>query len=173
MPEGRETWMNSSKGRAGVVKYDRLGNRTQELLRSGGKIDLTTDERLMNQELAADDSLDIFKNGILVPVHLLEDAEDAEEIAQNPNLKSETELKSMFKLQWKKFETEVASISNAAAIERMIDLTEDSSVEATVRQVGVLKDRLVALDPGAAIEAGNTVQSLGDPVEGFRTVTPR
>lgn len=171
--EGKETWMNAAKGRAGVLKYDRSGNLRQELVRSGGKIDLTTDERLVNQERAANESLDIFKNGMLVPVKLLDTAEDSKDIAENPNLKSETELLAMFKLQWKKFEVEVGNITNTAAIERMIDVAEREEVDATVRQVSVLRARLVELDPDAALDAGNTVQSLGEPLDGFKVVSPR
>lgn len=158
MVEKKEIWKNNSKGQALVLKYDRLGNLNHELVRSGGKVDVSPDERLLNQDRAASSSLDIFANGIMVPVRLVDGAEGAEEIAANPNLKTDEDLHEMFKLHWTKFDEEIASISNSTTLNRLLEIAYEK--DATVRQVNSIKAHLVEVDPSSVYEEGMTVQSF-------------
>ena len=161
MPEKKEIWMNSSKGKALVLKYDRLGNLTHEIVRTGGKVDVTTDERLINSDRAALETLDIFKNGVMTPVRLLDGTEDAHEIAANPNLKSEEDLRKLFKLQWKRFDEELSTITNTTTLSRLMEIA--SEIDATMRQVKSIQARLEAVDPSSAFDEGMTIQSFGEP----------
>lgn len=163
MVDKKEIWKNNSKGQALVLKYDRQGNLNHELVRSGGKVDVSPDERMLNQDRAADDSLDIFANGIMVPVRLIDGAEGFEEIASNPNLKTDEDLHEMFKLPWKKFDTELAVISNSTTLNRLLEIAYEK--DATVRQVNGIKERLVAVDPSSVYEENMTVQSFSNTGE--------
>ncbi len=171
MPDKKEIWMNSSKGKALVLKYDRLGNLTHEVVRSGGKVDVTTDERLINCDRAALETLDIFKNGVMTPVRLLDGTEDAKEIASNPNLKTEADLRKLFTLQWKRFDEELSAITNTTTLSRMMELAIQD--DATVRQVATIKARLEAVDPSAAFDETLTVQAYGEPKGAPNTVSPK
>jgi hypothetical protein len=155
MSDGRETWRNETRGRVGVVRFDRRGELTHELIRGGGTVYLTPDERALNQDRAATEQLDVFKNGTMVPVKLLDSSENAAEILANPNLKSEQDLRDLFKLQWKKFEVEVGKISNETTLNRLKDIAREG--DATIKQVSVIEARLAEVNPSVAVDV--TVQS--------------
>jgi hypothetical protein len=73
-----------------INRLDHRGELTKhDIVDPGKKFNLTTEERRMNQELAARADMDVFSNGQLQPVRILDDVDDAREIASNPNLMSE------------------------------------------------------------------------------------
>lgn len=135
-----ETWENASRGIVWVKKLDRMGNLKDEVIRAGMKVVLSTEERMFNQDSAATEDLDVFKNGRLIPVRLIETAEDAKEIAANPNLISESEMRGLFKAHHKTFEAKVNSITNVVALERMSAMAEEEN--ASLRQVNLLQARM-------------------------------
>lgn len=150
MERDTETWQNESQGKIWVWKVDsRTGGLKDELIPGGQKFMIRNEDRVMNQDMAAADELDIFKNGTLSPVRLV-DAAEQKELASNPNFISESEIKDLFTGHWKTFESKVASITNENVIQRMVDLAP--SVDAKVRQVEMLKARLGELNPVAIIE---------------------
>lgn len=146
----RETWRNSSKSRRGVVKFDQFGNIVHELVAPGRSVVLTRAERQMNQERAANDSLDIFQNGAMVPVKLI-DPDDEKEFAENPNILTEEGIKDLFKLHWKQFEKAVNEITNPYALERLQEIagTDDS---VTVKKVQIIEARIAELNPNIPVE---------------------
>ncbi len=155
-----ETWQNVGRGRVVVLKFDRNGDVRHEMVRGGQKFTITSEERLLNMDRAAKEELDVFKNGFLTPVRLLDDAEDYQEIASNPNLLSEAELTEMFNLQWKAFEFKVNNISNSLTLERLAELAESEDVNVTHKQFQVIKARLAEVLPASrAVEA--TVEQIG------------
>jgi hypothetical protein len=168
MATDKETWKNATHGRHGVVKFDKRGNIEHELVGPGKTVLLTPEERALNQDRAWDDSQDVFKNGTMTPVRLLDTTEDAKEIASNPNLKSEDELRDMFKLHWKKFEAEVEQIGNTLTLERLRDIAQEG--DATVRQVNVIEARMSDLQ-GEAFVPDATIQHYGDVGGGVKAVT--
>lgn len=146
MVNNKETWKNITKGRVGYLKLDRFGEISRDQVAAGKVLDLTPEERVMNSDRAATKDLDIFSNGWLVPVRLLEDNELSKEVASNPNLLSESDLKDLFKLQWRAFEKKVDSIDNTMILGRLQTLAEeDDSINVTVKQSKVIADRLEAL----------------------------
>lgn len=168
----RETWRNSTKGKHAVLKFDRWGNEVHEMVRPGQAVSLSPEERSLNMDRAADESLDVFKNGTFVPVRLLDGTEDAAEIASNPNLKSEGELEALFDLHWKKFEKEVSEITNANALVRLYELAEER--DATVKQVKVIETAIKTVDPTYIFgDAADTIESFGEAREGVKPITPR
>ena len=149
MPVAKETWRNATAGYVVVAKIDRKGDLGHEIIPGGKSVILSYDERMLNSEGAALESLDVFKNGTMVPVRFADDSEDIAEIQSNPNLKSEDDLRGYFKLQWKKFEAEVAQITNVTTLNRMKEIASEG--DATVRQVNVIEDRINELNPQEAV----------------------
>jgi len=140
MAEDYEVWKNVSRGRRGIIRQDRHGKTIHELIPAGKSVKLSREERLDYQRNVASDALDIFQNGALVPVKLIDD-EDVREMASNPNLLSDDELVNLFKLQWKRFEGEIAKITNVYALERLVEHAEQSD-DVTVKKLEIVKSRL-------------------------------
>lgn len=164
----RETWQNATKGRVAVVQHDAKGGLKQTLVKGGGTIALATEERVLNNDMAANDKLDVFKNGTMVPVRLIDGTEDLAEIQSNPNLKSEADLRDLFNLHWKQFDSEVSTIENVTTLYRMREIAQEG--DATVRQVNIIEARLAEIDPKAQVVdvtlagygGGGQVASLGN-----------
>lgn len=138
--------MNASKGKAAVLKYDRYNNLIQELVSSGKNIQITREEREINQERAASSVLDLFANGIMVPIRLV-DPEDEKEFAENPNLMTDDDLRVMFAMQWREFDAKLVTISNAYTLNRLLDISKDETVKASVRQATQIENRLKSITP--------------------------
>ena len=156
-----ETWKNSTRGRIGVLKFDRRGELRNELVRPDMAVHLTPDERQINQEKAASAELDIFSNGHLTPVRLLEGTEDTQEIASNPNLMGESDLRGLFKAHWKTFDTKVKEITNTITLNRLLALSEDDSVNATVKQVATIRKQIESLTEGPDVAEDTTGPRVG------------
>jgi len=168
-----ETWESAIKGTIGVKKFDRRGDLATEIVRGGRLLHLTPDERRYNTERAATPGQDPFSNGMLVPVTLLDDSEDAAMIAANPNVLSADDLEALFSLHWKKFDGELSHITNVSALTRLMEMATDA--DATVRQMNSIKSRIAAVDPSILLDdaSGNTVTSFGEPKEGpMKAITP-
>jgi hypothetical protein len=169
----QEVWQNSSQGMVGIVKLDRRGEITAEAVNGGAKFSLSVEERLLNQDRAASKDQDLFLNGTLVPIRLIETAEGAAEIAHNPNIMAESEMQGLFKLHWKKFETSVGEITNEVALRRLRSLAEEH--DATLRQVQVIDDRLAEVAPQTFVEVSSVGSgaTAGTGERQPKAVTPR
>lgn len=169
-----ETWKNATHGLVYVLKLDRLGNETHELVNPSKTFTIHKAERLMNQDRAANDKLDHFQNGMLVPVRLLDGDEDAKDIAENPNLLSDSDIQDMFKAHWKTFETKVNAIENEVTLSRLLDVAQAEDTGASVRQLDVIKHRIDEVSPkqfGGMDFVDSEVRSVGR-VPGSEAGTP-
>lgn len=140
--EATETWRNQSNGSVWVWKTDRFGRMKDETVKSGGKFNITPLDRQNNQERAASPGQDLFSNGTLAPVKLLDTADDVREIAENPNLITESGMVKLFSLHHTKFDARLAEIENATVLKRIKALAENEETGATLRQVRRIEDRL-------------------------------
>ena len=165
-----ETWRNATQGTAAVIKRDRMGNETHILVNGGKTFTLTKEERLLNMDRAANPDLDLFSNGTLIPVRLIEGDEDARELASNPNLMGEAEMKELFKGHWRTFESKINSIRNPLLLERMLEMAQE--LDATVRQVGIIETRLDEVSPKKFTERDIEVVGQAGPEVG-NPVTPK
>lgn len=140
----KETWTNPGKGQVYILTFDARGNLGSTVVRPNGKIVISTEERLLNQDRAATEGSDVFKNGSLTPVRLIESAEDYQEIASNPNLLSEDDMKDLFKLKAADFKKRLGDINNIIALDRMHELAtdENSEINTTVAQLKALESRI-------------------------------
>jgi hypothetical protein len=169
-----EVWENAGLSTVAIQKLDVRGNVIMEQIVGGRKVQITPQERRMNQELAAHDNLDVFMNGMLVPVRLVDAQEDNEKLQTNSNAMSESAMKALFKSQLPTFKKKIAEISNSIALERL--LTIASEVDGSIRQVEAIQDRLNDVRPHVS-EIGS--QKIGNALgtkapEGERRgVTPK
>lgn len=145
MTAEKEVWQNNGNGEIWVNTTNSRGELVQSVVRPKTKIFISTADRIINQELTVDDNLDFFKNGMLTPVKLLEDAEDYEELASNPNHLSESDMKALFNLKVADFKKRIADISNLTTLQRILDLAEQEDTGAGVSQVKALTARVEAL----------------------------
>lgn len=120
-----ETWKNVSAGMHGILRLDPYGKVLHELVGPTKSVQLTRDERIYYQRNVAEDHNDIFKNGAFVPVKLV-DENDVKEMAGNPNLLGTEELVALMKSPLKKLEAELAKITNVYALERLVEIAEES-----------------------------------------------
>lgn len=150
-----EVWKNNTQGLHGVVKLDRQGNLVHEMIASGKSVQITRDERIMNQERAANLKLDVFSNGTLTPVRILDEA-DQREFASNPNMMTDSDLKVLFKLNTNTFKARIASIDNVYTLNHLLQLSEDESLSVTVAKLKAINDRLVEVSPTAATAVTQT-----------------
>lgn len=167
-----ETWKNVTKGRVYILRQNRLTGLTKhELVNSGRSFQISPDERRLNQENAANNDLDVFANGILCPVKLLDDAEDAKEIASNPNLLSDTDIKDLFSAHYKTFEKKVAEIRNPATLDRLREVGK--AEDAAISRMALIEARIDELTPKHETHS-QTVDEGPRQVDGagFKPVSP-
>lgn len=179
-PEGLEAWQNATKGRVVVRKYGVGGDIRQEMVGPNRVIQLSPQERRLNQELAWSEEADAFLNGTLQPVRLVEGDEDAEALASHPNHLSDTAAKKMFSQSLDKFAARLEEITNPAAMERLLGLAEDPTTGASFHQHKMVEERLTKLLAPEKIDhiKGHAPARDGRPdleiIEGqSRAVTPR
>jgi hypothetical protein len=164
-----ESWKNASLGRVVLKKYNQRGELADEMVTGGKVFHISPKERRINQEMAASPDLDFFQNGFLTPVRLIETEEDAAELASNPNLLSEEDMRGLFKGNWKAFDQKVQEISNLTTLKRMLEVAQE--VDATIRQVDVVNARIQEIDPADHVEIGHAGNF--DERTGLKPVTPR
>lgn len=168
-----ETWKNVTRGRVVLKRYDRLMGRLKaEMIGAGKTFHISPEDRRFNQDEAANEDLDVFSNGILCPVRLLDTEEDAREIAANPNLLSESDIVGLFEGHWRTFEKRIGDIRNLNTLERILEVGQER--DATVKQIATIEERIAQLTPQTV-----TGQDAADPDAGprlvdagFRPVTP-
>jgi|JI9StandDraft_1071089.scaffolds.fasta_scaffold01623_12 hypothetical protein len=129
MSEERETWTNPGKGLVYILQFDANHKPTSKGVRPGHKITLTVEERQMNQDRAAAPDRDLFTNGSLVPLRLVESASDYAEIAANPNLLGESDMRELFKLKATTFKDRLDSIDNPILVARMIEIANEEDAK--------------------------------------------
>lgn len=166
-----ETWKNATQGRIFLKKYNQKGEMAAEMIPGGKVFQISPNERRINAELAATPDLDFFQNGQLTPVRLIETEEDAKEIASNPNLMAESDMVDLFKGHWKTFEARVGEISNLTTLRRLLEIAQSDQVDAKVRQVEAVKQKIEEIDPPDHVEIGHA--GSVDERTGLKPVTPR
>jgi hypothetical protein len=163
----KETWQNSGAGQVWINLFDPVNNGKLKHtpVRSGGKILLTTEERQLNQDRASSGDLDVFMNGTLIPVRLVDTADDYEEIASNPNLLSEDDMREIFKLKAPTFKKRLSEITNSIAVSRMLEMAkeEESDLNVSMAQFKAIESRLAELRNGPEVIEVETSTMGGPP----------
>lgn len=173
-----ETWQNETHGVVAINRVGEYGRRTVDLIQGRRRFQVTPQERRMNQNAVNSADQDVFTNGTLRPINLLDDDPDTERLMANPNILDDEELPLLFKLKGERFRERIADITNPATIARVIELARDPAHDASLFQYETVKHRELELrgdidtpKPGA-VPIGNG----SDPKSGAelpRGVTPR
>jgi hypothetical protein len=144
-----EVWMNPGLGTVFVMKMDHRGELTRyEQVNSGRRFNITSEERRLNMEKAANESLNVFRNGTLQPVRLIAEDEESRELASNPNAMSESDMKDLVSAHFKTFEHKVGQINNTATLERLLVVAHDQ--DATIKRVERIEQRITETQTGVA-----------------------
>lgn len=147
-----ESWKNATNGLLFIRKYNNRGDLAHEAVHAKKTFHLTPQERRINQEMAAVPENDFFSNGMLTPVRLIDTEEDAKEIASNPNLMSESDMKALFKGTWKSFAAKVDGITNETTLKRLLEMARDDDSGASVKQADAINERLRQIAPAQFVE---------------------
>lgn len=145
-----ETW--EANGRVVIRKSDARGNLAPFMVNRGKKFTITSMERELYQDRAASEETDPFKNGLLVPVRLIEGSDAQRLYADNPNTMAEEDIRKLFKSHWKVFEKKVAEISSPYILNRMLAMAEENDAGVTVRQASLVENRLDEVAPKSYTE---------------------
>lgn len=145
-----ETWENVTAARFVIKKFGAKGDLLDEMIGGKKRFHLSTQERHINMELAANDELDPFSNGSLAPVRLLDSTDDAEQIASNPNLMSEDEMVGLLKGNVNTLKKRVNEVRNPALLGRLKELAVEHDV--TVGKVSAIDVRLQDVAPSLYTE---------------------
>lgn len=144
---GLELWRNGGRGRVLVNRFGNDGKVRAELIGGGKAFHLTPTERRMNQEMAALPSLDVFSNGTLQPVRLLDGEPDTQALLDNPNHIPDDDARKVFKLGDPQFKARIEAVTNGAALENLRTLAQERQTRATVWQLQVIEARLADVAP--------------------------
>lgn len=140
-----ETWRNNMPGTVIITRVGEYGRREVSVVNGGRTFQITPQERRINQSAAASKDLDVFTNGTLSPVTLLDGEPDTEALRSNPNTLDEEELPQLFRLRGEEFSDRIGQITTIPPIARLLELARDPLYDATLSQYEVLKTREVEL----------------------------
>lgn len=165
-----ETWRNNMPGKVVITRVGEYGRHETIIVNGGRTFEITPQERRINQSAAANPDLDVFVNGTLSPVMLIDGEPDTEALRANPNTLDENELPKLFQLRGEEFADRVKQITTLPPIARLLELARDPNYDAALSQYEALKAREVELRG----DLNDTAARPADAVDGLpRGVTPR
>lgn len=145
-----ETWENIGNARFVLKRFSSKGDLVDEMIPGRKKFHVTTRERQLNMEMAADDESDPFSNGMFSPLRLLDSTEDAKEIAANPNLLGESEMSGLFKMRIDHFRKRLETVTNVVVLNRLLQVA--SECDAPLSKVEAIKARTIEVAPPDFVE---------------------
>lgn len=166
-----EVWTNPGRGRVVVLKHDPMGRLRGEMVGPGRKVHLTALERQINQERAYSTEQDVFANGTLQPVRLLEGDESEALLASNPEWLGQSDMEGLISGHFKTLEKRVSEISNPATLQRLLEVAREK--DASVKQVELIDARLSQVMPLDVEDVQVTARTDDLLQGGIKPVTPR
>jgi len=161
MADELETWKNPTEGRVWINRLDRHGELEKvEVIAGGRTFHISSAERRLNQEMAYNSDLDLFANGTLTPVRMIEGSDDAREFAANPNLLTEDDMRGLVrktKASTDSFVERLATIKNPATLERLLSLAREE--DAPLSRVEAIQGRLGELSTSSPYASTASTQS--------------
>lgn len=147
-----ELWQNIGRSRFVLKKFSAKGDLVGEIVNGGRKFHVSTRERHINSELAANDKLDPFSNGMFTPVKLLDSTDDLEQIASNPNLMGESDMADLVKGRVDALRKRIGEVGNDVVLERLLEVAKEN--DASIGKVEAIEARLADLRPATFTEIG-------------------
>lgn len=153
MDPGLEVWKNNVPGIVAINRLGEYGRVRVELVNGGRVFHITPGERRMNQTQCARADLDIFTNGTLQPVALLDDEPDTPALRENPNVLDDQDIERIFRLKGEAFAQRLDQVTNAGVLARLADLAREPRIRATVQQYELVKARQHAVEASPVLSA--------------------
>lgn len=148
-----ETWQNAGRSRVIIKKFAHSGELVDHIIKGQQKLSVTSHERRLNQEMAADADWDPFNNGTFIPVLLVETAEDLEQIKSNPNLMSEDDMRALLRQHFKQVQSRLRDIKSETVLNRLAEIAHEEDV--SVGKVEAITARLQEFKPDFMSEQGD------------------
>jgi hypothetical protein len=145
-----ELWENATEASTVVRKIGADGSMGEERVQGGRKLHITPRDRKINQEICADESMDPFLNGMLVPVRLITD-EDRLQFANNPNVMDKEEMRKLIKGHAGTFATRLGEVTNVITVKHWIEIAKEA--DAPYKRVQALEGRLAQLKPSGSVSS--------------------
>lgn len=164
-----ETWRNATQGRLVVKQHNTMGQLEDVIVGAQRVVHITPTDRRINQEQSAGPTQDMFQNGFMAPVALLDGEFDTAKLSENPNVITEEDMTALFSADFGAFCSRLDTITLPITLQRMLRIAGDID-EAQVRQVNAIKARIAALVPPTHTEIEQV--AVGEPGVG-RVVQPR
>jgi hypothetical protein len=154
-----EAWRNATRGRVIIQRLGPLGQLVGEIVRGGAVVHITKQERDINESRAIPE-LNVFRNGVLMPIDLPDTPETAE-LQANANVMNDAAMRSLFKMKLETFQKRIQQITAPWVLESI--LTVGREVDCSVKQEQAIKERLAQLGGGGGA-ADVTPQPQGEPI---------
>ena len=149
--ESVEVWKNSAAGMRWIKVLDRQGREIGKTIQGGRTFTISTFDRQVNQDAAAESDLDLFRNGTFVLVKASTETNE-DEIESSDSL-TDAELATMVhEILAKSLTAEQAifKITSPVTLGRLLEalVVEDASKSA----IDAVKAKKQNVEPGAAVE---------------------
>lgn len=162
-----ETWENISASSSDVIRLDRRGDETHELISGRRTFMLTTQDRLISQDRCLDPIHDPFQNGCFRPVIV----PDSVDVKSNPNALSDDEISSILvssELAWDEY---MKLIDAASTLQRMVDIADQGELDLSLKRYKALEARLAEVKPKARVVQKD--QEQYDSISGSSSASSR
>ena len=140
-----ETWQNPNRYPIYLMITERNGAKVDRVVRPGAKVEIRASDRRDLQARKLDPKKDPFTNGKLVPVQLIDDPEEFELLANNPNVVEDSEIEAYVKGKIAALREFLAEVENPLIVRRALDIAGE--VDAVQNKVKAIQDRLDELEP--------------------------
>lgn len=138
-----ETWESLTERRTAIVKLTARGDETRQLITKGTFM-CTTEERILTQDLIANQKDDPFLNGrfrpVVVPATIT--------VETNPNALSDAEIEKVLKSSDLAFGEWLTSLDSLETLSRMRNLALGMAGEVTLARFQQIEARLDEVRPG-------------------------
>ena len=149
--ESTEVWKNTAAGMRWMKVIDRQGRETGKTVMGGRTFTITTFDRQVNQDRAAEPGLDLFRNGTFV---LVKESEETiqDEVASSDSLTDSELATAVHEILAKNMTAEevIYKVESPVTLGRLLEalVAEDAPKSA----IDVVKAKKHGIEPGAAVE---------------------
>lgn len=130
-PPAMETWKNAGDSTIVVVKRGEYGIEVEERVGPRAPLYITPADRRLNQQRTVDARHDVFTNGMLIPVELVEGEKGNDTLTDNPNVLSEDQMVALVSIRKvESFLEALEKITNPIVLMHLLEIAqaEDASM---------------------------------------------
>lgn len=158
--EDLEEWINDTRSKQGIVRFDRDGHEDIEWIPGGRVFLISAAERKKNQRKVAMAAYDNFTNGTFRLLGGLKESDpDYDKLVTHPDAMDDATIEALLDGSYVDFETAILEVTSETTLRRVLDAAEEQG--AAAKRLNLVRDRLTGLDRRSPMK-GDTV-SDGDP----------